>query len=354
MNMTKKLIILSLALMPLMAVAQRFQAKNAEINLGQVKWKVPATATFVLKNTGTKPMKVKAVDTGCGCTGASYPRQSIEPGQQFELKTTYDSRILGHFARTVSVWSDADEKPLELVFRCHVVTTVENFSGDYPHSIGGLLADVDAIEFDDVNKGDVVTQDIHIMNPTGQYVTPVVMHLPPYLRAEFMPRTLGPKQAGVLHLTMNSRNLRLLGLNQANIYLSKNMGENVSEDKEIIVSSVLLPELTAQSEDDIRNAPRLFLSAKSVDMSKAMGKEKVKKTVLLKNEGNSMLEISAIQMFTKGLELTLPKRSLKPGESTKMKITGHTDILKKVRTRPRVLMITNDPNQQKVIIEIRK
>ncbi len=340
--------------MPLIAVAQRFQVNNAEVNLGQVKWKVPATATFVLKNTGNKPIKVKAVDTGCGCTDATYPRQSIEPGQQFELKTTYDSRILGHFARTISVWSDADEKPLELVFRCHVVTNVENFSGDYPYSIGGLLADVNAIEFDDVNKGDVVTQDIHIMNPTGQYVTPVVMHLPTYLRAEFLPRTLGPKQAGVLHLTMNSRNLRLLGLNQANIYLSKNMGENVSEDKEIIVSSVLLPERTAYSEEDIRKAPRLSLSADVVDMSKSVGKEKVKKTVLLKNEGSSMLEISAIQMFTKGLELTLPKRSLKPGETTKMKITGYVDILKKVKTRPRVLMITNDPNHQKVIIEIRK
>ena len=153
---------------------------------------------------------------------------------------------------------------------------------------------------------------------------------------------------------MNSRNLRLLGRNQANIYLSKNMGENVSEDKEIIVSSVLLPERTPLSEDESKKAPRLSLSANSVDMSKTMGKEKVKKNVLLKNEGNDVLEISAIQMFTKGLELTLPKRSLKPGESTKMKITGYIDILKKVKTRPRVLMITNDPDRQKVIIEIKK
>jgi hypothetical protein len=43
---------------------------------------------------------------------------------------------------------------------------------------------------------------------------------------------------------------------------------------------------------------------------------------------------------------------LEPGESTKLKITANKDQLKKVRTKPRVLMITNDPDNAKVVLEL--
>ena len=36
-----------------------------------------------------------------------------------------------------------------------------------------------------------------------------------------------------------------------------------------------------------------------------------------------------------------------------MKITGIADDLQKVRTKPRILMITNDPDHTKVVINIR-
>ena len=83
-------------------------------------------------------------------------------------------------------------------------------------------------------------------------------------------------------------------------------------------------------------------------------KEKLKRTIIVSNKGKSVLDISTLQLFTRGIDVMLPKRQLRPGESTKMKITGHADILKTVRRRPRILMITNDPTKQKVIIEIKK
>ena len=49
--------------------------------------------------------------------------------------------------------------------------------------------------------------------------------------------------------------------------------------------------------------------------------------------------------------LTLVPR-LEPGQSTTLKITGYASDLSKVRTRPRILMITNDPDHAKVIVNI--
>jgi hypothetical protein len=75
---------------------------------------------------------------------------------------------------------------------------------------------------------------------------------------------------------------------------------------------------------------------------------------MITNKGKSPLEIRSMQLFTPGIEITLAKQKLNAGESTKMKITGYAQDLSRVKTRPRILMITNDPRQQKVIIEIKK
>ena len=74
--------------------------------------------------------------------------------------------------------------------------------------------------------------------------------------------------------------------------------------------------------------------------------------MVLLNTGQSTLVISSLQMFTSGLKVTLGKRELAPGQTTTLKVTGFADDLSKVRTRPRILMITNDPDHPKVVVNI--
>lgn len=60
-----------------------------------------------------------------------------------------------------------------------------------------------------------------------------------------------------------------------------------------------------------------------------------------------------MQMFTTGLKVRLNKSKLDPGESAKLKITAYKKQLKSARSRPRVLMITNDPTKPKVVIHVK-
>ena len=55
-------------------------------------------------------------------------------------------------------------------------------------------------------------------------------------------------------------------------------------------------------------------------------------------------------MFTTGLEVALNKSKIAPRESAKLKIAATHEILNV--QRPRVLMITNDPEHPKVVINI--
>ena len=89
-------------------------------------------------------------------------------------------------------------------------------------------------------------------------------------------------------------------------------------------------------------------------MTELQNKSKAKDEIEIRNEGKAVLEISKVQLFTAGLQVQLGKQRLEPGESTRLKVTAIGKELKKVRTRPRILMITNDPNNQKVVINIQK
>ena len=98
-------------------------------------------------------------------------------------------------------------------------------------------------------------------------------------------------------------------------------------------------------------APKMFLSKEQVDIA-FDGKSKRKEEIQISNIGRTPLTISALQMFTDGLEISLGKKTLQAGESTKLKITAMRDQLLKARTKPRILMITNDPDKSKVIITL--
>ena len=73
---------------------------------------------------------------------------------------------------------------------------------------------------------------------------------------------------------------------------------------------------------------------------------------MLTNKGNEPLTIHSLQMITAGLEVSLNKTELQPGESARLKITADAQGLKKVKQQPRILMITNDPDNAKVMINV--
>ncbi len=95
------------------------------------------------------------------------------------------------------------------------------------------------------------------------------------------------------------------------------------------------------------------MSTTHLDLGSFDGKKKLKGEILVTNSGKSELDIRSMQMFTIGLQVQLKKSKIKPGETVKMKVTAVAAELKKSRVKnPRILMITNDPDNAKVVVKI--
>jgi hypothetical protein len=336
----------------LVAFAQKVLIEKPTVNVGKTGFKMPATATFELKNMSGRHLFVTDVKPDCGCTKVEYPQKSIGNGETFFVKMTYDARMLGHFCKQAAVYLHGLQDPLWLTMEGVVVEEWTDYSKMYPYTFGNILADVDNAEFDDVKQGDHPEVVVNIINNGEQTVIPNMLHLPPYLSAFTIPEKLKPGKSGKLTLTLNSQRLNSFGLTQTTIYLAEQLSDKVSNETEFPVSVVLLPNVTLYEGKNKQYAPRLEYSTDSLTLGK-IGKKIVKKGVItLINKGRMALKISSLQMFTKGMKVTLNKRELQPGDAAKLQVSIDRDEVLKARQRPRVLMITNDPDQPKMVFKV--
>ena len=331
------------------AVAQKLIIEKTTIDVGRTGYEQPITAIFEFRVKGSKKVRINDVRPDCNCTKVEYPK--TDQGDKFQIRMTYDARQLGHFDKQAAVVTNATAKPFYIRMKGIVLRDYQNLSKNYPITMGNLLLDHSELEFDDINRGDQQVQLLHIYNSSTTVCQPNLMHLPSYLKATMAPERLGPGRAGTLTVTLNSNELHDYGLTQSAVFLAENPGDTVSADHEIPVSAVLLPSFMGMNAAQKQYAPKMQLSKTTCDIQ-FNSKTKKKDVIEITNKGRTELDISSLQLFTGGLQVSLSKSKLQPGEKTTLKITALRDELKKVRTRPRILMITNDPDHPKATITI--
>lgn len=335
----------------LSAHAQRINANQEVVNVGQVLFKQPVKAEFKLKNKGFRTLHIQDVKTSCGCITASFP-ETVAVGKDFTVSAVYDAQTLGHFYKQVAIYSNASKEPLVFTMQGVVVSEIKDFVGTYDFTLGDLKVNVNDIEFDDVNRGDRPSKKIHIFNNSNQVAQPVFMHLPSYLTAEMSPSRIAPHHSGTAVLYLDSRKLRDFGLTQTNIYLGFAPGDKVSEQKQLQVSTILLPAFQRMTEQELALAPKLKLSTDSLDLGSFYGRKRLKGEIELINTGRTPLEVRNLQMFSNGLEISLNKTKIEPGGQAKLKVTAIAGQVKAPKRVQRILMITNDPDKAKVVIKI--
>ena len=322
------------------------------INMGEIMFQVPKSVTFELTNKSERPLKITAVNPSCGCTTVEWPREEIAPGQSVKLSAAYDAKMLGSFQKELEVFTSEDNEPLYLTMQGRVVAELTDYEGEFPINLGVVRMNTNVVEFDNVNVGDYPVAYIEVVNTTKDSYTPQLMHLPPYLNVKYAPERLAGGRVGRIFLTLDSEKLPAMGLNQTSIYLARYMGDKVSEENEISLSALLLPNFSQLTPAQAAAPPVLKLSADSLDFGTMNGKKKVTQVITVTNIGTRTLDIDRLQVYGRALSVSLSNQHIAPGRSAKLKVTATHAYLRRSKSRPRVLLITNDPQHAKVVIPV--
>ena len=90
-------------------------------DMGQITEGQKLEVSFRFKNTGTKPLVIKAVRPSCGCTAAEPPTEPIAPGEEGVIKGVFDSNgKQGKNTKTLTVESNAANQPHTVSFTVDV------------------------------------------------------------------------------------------------------------------------------------------------------------------------------------------------------------------------------------------
>lgn len=95
--------------------------KEMTYDFGEIPFNEPIQVDFSFTNPGMIPLIISDVKTSCGCTVADFPKQPINSGGTGTISVTFDAKSVGHFAKTVTVYSNSQEGITKLFIKGIVV-----------------------------------------------------------------------------------------------------------------------------------------------------------------------------------------------------------------------------------------
>ncbi len=78
---------------------------------GTIHQDADGTKEFKFKNVGKELLIVSDVKSSCGCLVASGPKEPIGPGKSGVIRAHYDTKRVGKFEKTITVYSNDVERP---------------------------------------------------------------------------------------------------------------------------------------------------------------------------------------------------------------------------------------------------
>lgn len=338
----------------LTAWSQARISMNEEVyDFGVIPRNKPVSRDFIITNTGNKPLVISEVSASCACTVSAWTKTPIAPGETGMVRSTFDAKMMGRFHKSLIIRSNAVEQVKFVALKGEVALGVINYKKDLPYQIGALRVDKRYIEFPPVSKGETPTAVIQVANTSEKAIELTLMHLPPYLKAEAKPGILTHGKKARITLTLDSRKLTDFGLTQAPIYLARYSGDKVSVDNAIDISAVLMPSFSGMTSQELESSSRIKLSSSDLDLGVIGPKDKVSQTIVITNIGKSKLEIKKLQVFNSAVNVGLRKKTIEPGQTTTLKVRLSGKWLKQTRGETKVLMITNDPTNPLLMINIK-
>jgi hypothetical protein len=107
---------------PQQATAQTtVRVEASRQDLGAMRTGETYACTFVLKNTGDRPLVIVDIKTSCGCTVPTWSRQPVASGATTEVRVEVMPETPGSFRKTITVYGNMERPPLQLAVMGEVV-----------------------------------------------------------------------------------------------------------------------------------------------------------------------------------------------------------------------------------------
>ncbi len=313
--------------------------------------KGPVTYTFVFANVSQDSVGVANVKTSCGCTSPGWSSNMIAPGDSGYVDVTYNPRNRpGVFNKTIRVLNSAGES-YTLYIKGSVLPRPKSIEDELPIVFGNLRSKYRAFNLGKFTTEATVTRSFEVYNESDTAIAFLgVRDTLDYLKFEFKPKKLLPKEKGMIVISYNPTIDPELGFNSIPVELVTTDAKHPIK-KYMVLSTIeeFFPEMT---EEELKKTGRLSFSETVIDFGSVSEGELATESVELINSGLSTLEIRKVDSNCNCVKATIDSNSIEAGGSEILKLVFSSDG-RKGRQYKTVTVFSNDPTAPTQVLSVK-
>ncbi|MHA7110994.1 DUF1573 domain-containing protein [Sunxiuqinia elliptica] len=306
--------------------------------------------SFKFTNNGASPLILNNVRAACGCTTPQWTKEPVAPGQSGFIKVSYNPRNRpGPFNKTVTVTSNAENTTVVLRIKGVVEQREKTLAEKYPREIGPLRAKTNHLSFVKIAENDVKTEELEVINDSGESVTVDFKTPPGHLTVKAEPATIPAKGKGKIIVTYDAGKINSYGFMMHRIYLTLNGESNYRNS--IGISATIEEDFSALTPEELASAPVVSFDEKAYDFGDINQGDEVEHTFTIKNSGKRDLIIRRVKTSCGCTAVTPEKKIISANESVPLKVKFNSRG-KRGRQNKSITVITNDPKNPTTILRV--
>ncbi|MDR3261376.1 MAG: DUF1573 domain-containing protein [Tannerella sp.] len=309
-----------------------------------------ASHVFMVKNTGNAPLIITHVQSSCGCTEPQWTSEPIAPGNEGEVKITYDPvRRLGPFRKNVMIYTNDNTRRLRVTITGDVTPKPDDLQLVFHDTIGTVQVERADFLFYTVRSGTTATQEMWIQNFAEEDVTLSFENLPDYLKAE-APELLKSGKPERLKLTLDGAALDKRGRLLSRFTWKAVSASGATVTQVLPVAMNIIDNFATLTPEQKTNGPVIGLSNTLVEFGKlkkggflGLGNKRVSLPFTITNAGKSTLTLHSVGCDDERVQITgFDKKTLQPEESVTLHIVLRPKSVKETLVTD-LYVIGNDP-----------
>lgn len=302
----------------------------------------PVEHEFVFTNTSGRAIKILNVEPSCGCTTPAWSKELVGAGKTGFIKASFDPKSRpGYFTKTLTVTTDFDATPVVLQIKGTVnASGAAEALNDFPVANGSLKFKSASFKLGKiVRKDEWTARDFQVVNSGAKPISVTNVVGPAYIKVDVTPKVIPAGAIGNIKLSYNGKQKDKYGYQSDNVELHTD--DELNPVKSFSVYATLEDDFSTLSPEELSKSPQIRIAASEIDFGRFGQGATSERDLPVTNTGKKELQIRSLQGNCSCVTAKATKETLKPGETTTIKLTFTAD---RSGTQQKALTIySNDP-----------
>lgn len=322
------------------------QVGQDKVLLGRITDNARIPFSFQLINQGSHDVEVKDVKSSVSNVMLSDYPGMVRAGDTAIVKMLLVTNGMeGEFTVKVDVVTAGKKQPQPLYVKGFVEKTPETIEQRCKAVFGLLRVEKRDIDFGRVKMHKEYRDTLLVYNPTDKIVKVDVVNHSDLVKAELLDDEIYPGKASWLEVRFRADDSLCLGKCYENVVCM--IGEKERTTGLLAVGADVVENFELLSEDELKNAPVLYVKQPKFDFGKIRQGTEVTHAFVLKNQGKRNLIIRKVQAACGCTAVVDGQRVIAPGASVPLDVV-YKSAGREGAQQKSILLFTNDPEHSEV------